>query len=268
MQYHVAKNGEKSGPFDKEEVYRRLVAGELSGSDLGWHEGMAEWEPLSKLIPPPTPQVQPVFVVPGGGAVPAVPVTPLGTSGLAIASLVCGILVFLTFGLAGLPAVITGHMALSRIKKSAGALKGGGMAIAGLVMGYLGFGLILVAVLASLAVPVFTMVQMQGMQMKVVNNAKQLVIGMKQYAADHDGKYPPTLDTLFEEQILPDRKLLEFPVPFKVPGQGWEYRGAEITDSSDGRTIVLVTKKTVGSKKKIIARNDGSAEVVKENDVP
>jgi type II secretory pathway pseudopilin PulG len=53
MQYHVAKNGEKSGPFDQEEVYRRLVAGELSGTDLGWHEGMAEWEPLSKL--PQTP---------------------------------------------------------------------------------------------------------------------------------------------------------------------------------------------------------------------
>jgi hypothetical protein len=45
MQYHVAKNGEKSGPFEKEEVYRRLVSGELSGSDLGWCEGMAEWEP-------------------------------------------------------------------------------------------------------------------------------------------------------------------------------------------------------------------------------
>ncbi len=62
------------------------------------------------------------------------------------------------------------------------------MAIAGLIMGYLGFGLVFIAVLASLAVPAFTMVQQQGMQMKVVNNAKQIVIGMKQYAADHDGK--------------------------------------------------------------------------------
>jgi len=270
MQYHVAKNGEKSGPFDKEEVYRRLVAGELSGTDLGWHEGLAEWEPLSKLIPPPAPQAQPVFAVPGGGVVPApaLAATPQGTSGLAIASLVCGILVFLTFGLAGLPAVITGHMALSRIKKSAGALKGGGMAIAGLVMGYLGFALAFVAILAALAMPAFTMVQQQGMQMKVVNNARQLVLGMKQYAADHDGKYPPTLDALFEEQILPDRKLLEFPAAFNVAGQGWDYRGAELTDRSDGRAIVLITKKAVGSKKKIIARNDGSAEVVKEKDVP
>ncbi len=142
------------------------------------------------------------------------------------------------------------------------------MAIAGLIMGYLGFGLVFIAVLASLAVPAFTMVQQQGMQMKVVNNAKQIVIGMKQYAADHDGKYPPTLDTLFEEQILPDRKLLEFPAAINVPGQGWDYRGTELTDRSNGRAIVLITKKAVGSKKKIIARNDGSVEVVKEKDLP
>ena len=270
MQYHVAKNGEKSGPFDKEEVYRRLVAGELSGTDLGWHEGLAEWEPLAKLIPPP----QPPPLAAGSGvfgpvsAQPAVVATPQGTSGLAIASLICGILVFVTFGLAGLAAVITGHMALSRIRKSAGALKGRGMAIAGLVMGYLGFGLTFIAILASLAVPAFTMVQQQGLQMKVVVNARQLVLGAKQYAADHDGKYPPTLDTLFDEQILTDRKLLEFPGSLNVPGQGWEYRGAELTDRSDGRAVVLVTKKAVGRKKKIVARNDGSAEVVKESDVP
>ena len=263
MQYHVAKNGEKSGPFDKEEVYRRLVAGELTGTDLGWHEGLDGWEPLAKLIPPP--QAQPVFAASTPHAAAA---APQGTSGLAIASLVCGILVFLTFGLAGLPAVITGHLGLSAIKKSSGTLGGRGMAIAGLIMGYLGFALIFLAVLASLAVPAFTMVQQRGLQMKVVINAKQLVVGMKQYAADHEGNYPPSLDTLFDEQILTDRKLLEFPGSLNVPGQGWDYRGAGLTDRSDGRAIILATKKSVGSKMKIIAHNDGSAEVVKETEMP
>lgn len=266
MQYHVAKNGEKSGPLDKEEVYRRLVAGELSGTDLGWHEGMAEWEPLSKLLPPP--QAQPVFAPSVSHSV-AVSL-PQGTSGLAIASLICGILVFLSFGLAGLPAVITGHLGLSAIRKSGGTLGGRGMAIAGLVMGYMGFALIFVAILASLAVPAFTMVQQQGLQMKVVNNAKQLVIAMKQYAADHEGKYPPTLDTLFDGQILTqaDRKLLEFPGQMNVPGQGWDYRGATLTDHSEGNAILLVTKKADRTKKKIVAHNDGSVEAVRESVVP
>jgi uncharacterized protein DUF4190/uncharacterized protein DUF4339 len=271
MQYHVAQNGEKSGPFEKEEVYRRLVAGEFKPTDLGWHDGMAEWEPLSKLIPPPQPPPlsaasSAVFATPS--AYPAVAAPSQGTSGLAITSLICGILGFVTLGLAGLPAVITGHMGLSAIRRSGGALTGRGMAIAGLIMGYLGFGLIFVAVLASLLVPAFTMVQQQGLQMKVVNNAKQMVIGMKQYAAAHDGKYPPTLDTLFEEQILPDRKLLEFPSTMNVPGQGWDYRGAQFNDSSEGNAIILMTKKADRTKKKIVARNDGSVAIEKESAIP
>lgn len=267
MQYHVAQNGEKIGPLEREEVLRRLIAGELKPNDLGWHEGLAEWEPLSKLIPPPPPASgSGVFVTPA--AQPQMAATPQGTSGLAIASLIFGILVFLTFGLAGLPAVILGHMGLSRIKKSGGALKGRGMAIAGLVMGYLGFGLTFIAVLASLAVPAFTMVQQQGNQMKVVINAKQLVIGMKQYALENDGNFPPTLETLFEEQILADRKLLEFPGGMNVPGQAWDYRGAGLKDSNPGNTIVLVTKQADRSKKKVVARIDGSASVERASTVP
>ncbi|MCF7789048.1 MAG: DUF4190 domain-containing protein [Prosthecobacter sp.] len=271
MTYHIAKNGEKSGPFEKDEVYRRLVSGELSGTDLGWHDGMAEWEPLSKLIPPPL--AQPVFAPSGvfatTSAPQAVAAPPQGTSGLAIASLVCGILGFLTLGLAGLPAVITGHLAISRIRKSAGALGGQGLAIAGLIMGYLGIVLtIMIVLVASMAAPAFAKVQTQGQQMKVVSNARQLVIAMKMYAAEHDGNYPPSLETLYTEQITTDRKLLEFPEAMDVPGQGWDYRGAELTDHSEGNAILLVTKQADLSKKKIVAHNDGSVQVVKESDAP
>jgi hypothetical protein len=59
------------------------------------------------------------------------PVVPPRTSGFAISSLVTAI-----FGLAIVP-VILGHIALSKIKKAAGSLQGRGLAIAGLVLGYL-----------------------------------------------------------------------------------------------------------------------------------
>jgi len=116
MQYHIAKNGEKSGPFDQAEIYRRLVAGELLGTDLGWHEGMGEWEPLSQLLPPQTPPLPsagtPVFGPVTGSAAGSVFAATPKTSGLATASLVCGIISFFCLGLPGLPAVIMGHMAL------------------------------------------------------------------------------------------------------------------------------------------------------------
>ncbi len=270
MQFHVAQNGEKTGPFDRDEVYCRLVAGEFKPTDLGWCEGMAEWEPLSKLIPPQTPPVPtasaPVF---GPAAARASVTLPdAKTSGMAVGSMICGILGLLLW-LPCIPAIILGHLGLSAIKKSAGALKGGGMAVTGLVTGYIMIvALPIIAILASLAVPAFSAVQMQGSQMKAVNNAKQIVLGMKQYAADHDGKYPATLDVLFDEKILEDRRLLEFPSHLNVPGQGWEYLGAGHTDSDAGNLIILTSRKADRTKKKIVAHNDGSVSVEREGAVP
>ena len=63
------------------------------------------------------------------------PVRP-PTSGLSIASLVLGIL-SICGGVTALPAIICGHIGLSRIKKSGGQLQGTGLAITGLVIGYL-----------------------------------------------------------------------------------------------------------------------------------
>jgi type IV pilus assembly protein PilA len=74
------------------------------------------------------------------------------TSGLAIASLVFGML-FLFFPLS-IVAVVLGHVSLSQIKKSAGRLGGRGLAIAGLILGYLGIAVIpLILIIAAIAIP-------------------------------------------------------------------------------------------------------------------
>jgi len=58
------------------------------------------------------------------------------TNSLAIASLVCGLSqVFAPF-VAGIPAIVCGHVARSQIRRS--GEKGDGMAIAGLALGYIG----------------------------------------------------------------------------------------------------------------------------------
>jgi hypothetical protein len=58
------------------------------------------------------------------------------TNGLAIASLVCGCAQFIAWIVTGIPAIILGHIALAQIKRT--GQEGRGMAIAGLVLGYLG----------------------------------------------------------------------------------------------------------------------------------
>jgi hypothetical protein len=71
------------------------------------------------------------------------------TSGLAIGSLVCGILEIFTLGFAAIPAVILGHLARNQIRRT--GERGDGMAIAGLVLGYLGIGIwtLIIIALAS-----------------------------------------------------------------------------------------------------------------------
>ena len=65
-----------------------------------------------------------------------VPVTP--TNGLAIGSLVCGILEFFTLGLAAVPAIILGYHARGQIRHT--GERGDGMASAGLILGWLAIG--------------------------------------------------------------------------------------------------------------------------------
>jgi hypothetical protein len=78
---------------------------------------------------------------------PAVTAAP--TNGLAIASMICGFAELPTFGLASVPAIILGHLARERIKQT--GERGDGMAVTGLVLGYLGvaFWVVLFLAIAS-----------------------------------------------------------------------------------------------------------------------
>lgn len=80
--------------------------------------------------PPAVPQPVPVSVRP--------PEAARRTSGLATASLICGILALPCFmpGLPAIPAIVCGHLAHNEIAAAGGRLQGRGQATAGLVLGY------------------------------------------------------------------------------------------------------------------------------------
>ncbi len=78
---------------------------------------------------------------------------PRPTDGQATAAMIFGILGLTCFwGIAGIPAVLLGHLSKSNIRKSAGQLGGEGMATAGLIMGYISIALSLVIV-AAIVIP-------------------------------------------------------------------------------------------------------------------
>lgn len=66
MQIHVARNGQQLGQYSIEEVNRQLAAGTLSPADLGWHEGLAGWAPLSSIagLTLPAPAASPAMPIP------------------------------------------------------------------------------------------------------------------------------------------------------------------------------------------------------------
>ena len=73
------------------------------------------------------------------------------TSGKAIASLVLSLLWI--YGLGSLLAVIFGHIARTEIKNSKGRLTGGGLALAGLIIGYLSLGAVVIGIIAAIVIP-------------------------------------------------------------------------------------------------------------------
>ena len=109
---------------------------------------------------------------------PALPVQPPAQRcGLALASLILGIAgIALCLGpLAGIPAVICGHIAQSRIGKSGGSLSGGGLAIAGLITGYISIAMIaFTGLLAAIAIPNFVKARQVSQQNACLMNLRAM----------------------------------------------------------------------------------------------
>jgi uncharacterized RDD family membrane protein YckC len=72
MEIWIGRNGERHGPYKEEDVRAWLRSGQVSGSDLAWREGLADWQPLSVLYPDAMPDT----ATPAAGAAYPPPVAP------------------------------------------------------------------------------------------------------------------------------------------------------------------------------------------------
>jgi hypothetical protein len=98
-------------------------------------------QPPASPPPPGQPPPSAAWTAPAYQAPPSTK-----TSGLAIASLVTGIL--FCFVVTPVVAVVTGHLALDNIRDADGTISGRGMAIAGVTLGWIFLGLVAIALLA------------------------------------------------------------------------------------------------------------------------
>lgn len=140
-QWYYGSGGGQHGPVGEGELRALIASGAVGPQTLVWREGMAGWLPLQSVPEFAPGGAVPSYLPPSAGGPGYHPAAPISTSGLAIASMVCGIAGYLTcyfVGILSIPAVICGHMALGQINRSPVPLAGRGMAIAGLILGYLG----------------------------------------------------------------------------------------------------------------------------------
>jgi hypothetical protein len=244
----------------EQELYRLFSEGRVNGTTIIWKEGMATWLPLAQTelahwapsaAPPPVPQGHPYPSAQGWNG-------PKKTSGSAVASMILGILSFLLWILASIPAIICGHLSLSSINRSRGALQGRGMAISGLVMGYLTLAVGGIFVLG--AFPLYAKIMAEMKAKTTMRTGYQIHQALFAYALDHDQKFPDSLQDLVTSGLVEPELLTKLPAGY--PADYWEYRGKGMqADETPTDAIILQGKPQ--NKFRVVVHVGGACKVLR-----
>ena len=119
-----------------------------------------------------------------------------------------------------------------------------------------------VAVLAGMALPAITKVRLKAVETSELNTLKQVLIGLRMYAADNNGKYPPTLSALAPDYVG-GSQILEFTDPRTKQRTPWLYRNS-LTEASAGSEVLVAAPVASPDRKRAVGFNDGSVRVIPE----
>jgi prepilin-type processing-associated H-X9-DG protein len=176
------------GPVPADQIKAWIKEGRLAPSSKVQAEGSTDWKELAQVpelaealperpVPPPGP---------GPGAPSPFPAGAGNTSGLAIASLVLGIIGLFLCGIGEIVGLVLGIVALVKINQSGGALRGRGLAIAGIVLSGLSFALLP----AVMLMPALTRAKAKAQSITCMNHMKQLGLGLMMYSSDNQNQWP------------------------------------------------------------------------------
>lgn len=123
---------------------------------------------------------------------------------------------------AGIPAIITGHVARGRVKQQPGVYGGEGFALAGLIMGYisLALGLVMIPLMAAMLLPALARAKGKAQTIQCVNNLKQIGLAARIWSTDHNEQFPPSFLAMSNELSSP--RILVCPGDrSKTPAVSW-----------------------------------------------
>jgi type IV pilus assembly protein PilA len=146
--------------------------------------------------------VPPIATQPVSASTFALPQMPLPpepetTSGKALASLITGVFGLLLFP-AAIVAIILGHISRSEIRKSHGRLQGNGMALGGLILGYLGIAFLpLILIVAAILIPNVLRARIAANERLAFHSVRRITTAeVTYYLANPGGGYTCTLSDL------------------------------------------------------------------------
>jgi len=202
----IGVDGKEYGPATVEQVQSWIRQGRVNAQTKIQGPNSADWQPAadfiefrSLLLPPDPPPgvVSPPALPPSFSTSPApapAPRKPQPPKGLAITSFVLGILGLTCFMfLTGVPAIICGHIAAGRARRSPEQHGGYGFAVAGYVLGYVS--LFYTLLVAALVIP--TMRQARGGHSMggCSSQMRQIGLAMRVWGVDHDDQFPFNVST-------------------------------------------------------------------------
>ena len=192
----IGTDQKEYGPVSSDQIKTWIAQGRVHAQTKAQADG-GEWKTLSDFPEfaaifgnpaPPTPPSASAPPLPSSITSP-VPPSPKRTSGLAIASLILGILGIFPCGLTALIGLILGIVAMSQVRKSNGTLGGHGLALAGTIVSAV---LLLFGVLIGTAMllPALAKAKAKAMSIQCMNNARELSSAAHVYAGDHQNHFP------------------------------------------------------------------------------
>jgi len=169
------------------------------------------------------------------------------TSGLAITSMILGILSIFTCALTAIPSIICGIISLVRIEKSGGRLTGKGFAISGIILPVATLPILLMAIL----MPALSKVRQNAFRMVCSTNLSGIGKAMLLYANDYEDELPRAGG----RYTVWANKLVDYQAPnrYEAYGISNDGRGGEATITS---SLYLLVRYTEVTPKSFVCKGD------------
>jgi hypothetical protein len=187
----IGGDGKEYGSVTADQLRQWIADGRANAQTRMRIEGATEWKSLAEFpefqaaldgaAPPSLPPAAPV----------AASAAPPKMSGMAVTSLVLGILGIFTCGITALAGLILGIVAMVKVKNSGGKLGGGGLALAGTIVSGIFLFFIPLMILPAMLLPALAQAKQKAQEINCVNNEKQLALAIRIYSGDNKDKFPP-----------------------------------------------------------------------------